>query len=419
MRRLFFITCVSAIALAACRPGRARPGALAPGACAIAAGPPAPAPVVTVSLPGPVDPAHAPVPRDAAERIVFRHLYETLVRLDCDGTPRPALAAAWDADEPRRRWTLTLRAGARFWDGAPVTARDVVAGWAARGVADRIGAAAVGEYTVRVTIRDPNGLRLLGDPGFAVAKAGPGGEWPIGTGPWWVTAATAAPESIAATPQVEGAPRLSFRRLARDPRDALDAGADILTTFDRSAIEYAEGHPQLVTAPLPFTLAYALILPGSGVAPQVDADDLARAAVRAEARALRDGGWWGEIGACPDRAAAPPPVAPGSGRLVYDRTDPVARDLAARLVATGAGPRAAAGVPPDQLGAAIAAGGEAGFVVALPARAADPCRAAAVYLPPYEARVVPLVETRPRAIVRRGVSGVVIEWDGTARILPP
>src|SRR5690348_8321664 len=39
---------------------------------------------ITIGLSDSVDPRHAPFPRNDAERIVFRHLYERPVRIDCD-----------------------------------------------------------------------------------------------------------------------------------------------------------------------------------------------------------------------------------------------------------------------------------------------------------------------------------------------
>src|SRR5256885_4895087 len=83
---------------------------------------------VTIGLTDAVDPRHAPLGRNDAERIVFRHLYETPVRIDCDGHAVPELFDQWTKDDGGRRWTFRLRDGAQFWDGAPVTAQDVVFG---------------------------------------------------------------------------------------------------------------------------------------------------------------------------------------------------------------------------------------------------------------------------------------------------
>ena len=38
---------------------------------------------ITIGLIDAVNPRHAPAPRTDAERLVFRHLYETPVRIDC------------------------------------------------------------------------------------------------------------------------------------------------------------------------------------------------------------------------------------------------------------------------------------------------------------------------------------------------
>src|SRR5947209_17254209 len=55
------------------------------GECELAPGLVAAAGALTVALPGGVDLAHAPVPATDAERLVFPHLYEPLVHIDCAG----------------------------------------------------------------------------------------------------------------------------------------------------------------------------------------------------------------------------------------------------------------------------------------------------------------------------------------------
>jgi hypothetical protein len=61
-------------------------------------------------------------------------------------------------------------------------------------------------------------------------------------------------------------------------------------------------------------------------------------------------------------------------------------------------------------------GTDASYVVALDLRPLDPCRDVQVlmegarWLDP--ATIVPLIDTRLQAIVRRGKSGVTKEWDG-------
>jgi hypothetical protein len=75
-------------------------------------------------------------------------------------------------------------------------------------------------------------------------------------------------------------------------------------------------------------------------------------------------------------------------------------------------------------GASLAAtrqrGRDAGYVFSIGRRPIDPCRDIQVlidgarWLDPES--IVPLVETRMRAILRRGTSGVTVEWDGGLRI---
>ena len=81
---------------------------------------------LVVALTDPVAPEHAPIPYNLSERIVFRNLYETLVTVNCDGSLHPGLAESWEANDDYTRWTFTLRPEARFWDGTPVTADEVI-----------------------------------------------------------------------------------------------------------------------------------------------------------------------------------------------------------------------------------------------------------------------------------------------------
>jgi peptide/nickel transport system substrate-binding protein len=68
-----------------------------------------------------VDPAADPVAADI-QRLVF----EGLTRPGPDGLPMPALAESWAVDESGTVYTFTLRNGASWHDGAPVTVDDVL-----------------------------------------------------------------------------------------------------------------------------------------------------------------------------------------------------------------------------------------------------------------------------------------------------
>src|SRR5262245_23722594 len=63
-------------------------------------------PIATVALGEQVNPANAPHPSNPSERLLFRQLYEALVRVDCDGVVRPGLAASWQTDASGRTWIV-------------------------------------------------------------------------------------------------------------------------------------------------------------------------------------------------------------------------------------------------------------------------------------------------------------------------
>ena len=93
-----------ALFAAACRAGAPRaelplpPPAAAPGdtTCTITAGRATARDTVRLAVTDPVDPGHAPLPRNDAERLVFGQLYESLIRVDCQGRPLAGLAATWE-----------------------------------------------------------------------------------------------------------------------------------------------------------------------------------------------------------------------------------------------------------------------------------------------------------------------------------
>jgi hypothetical protein len=381
--------------------------------CLLTAGSAAHAPVVTVALTDSVDPTHVPVPRNDAERLVFRHLYETLVRFDCDGRAVPALAESWTSSDGGRRWAFTLRADAQFWDGAPVTARDVVVGKGGAGYTlTPIDSRVVGVWLAKGSDAVPP---FLADPALAVTKPAPGGDWPIGTGRYWVTGANTTAQEIRALSSAGDT--LVFRQVAAsDPRDLLDAGVDLLVTRNRPVLDYAATQPAFTVVELPWDRMYVF---ASAEPPTTRLDGLEQA-VRSEARHPQGGSfWWEQLQACgPPPAAAPLAGSPGAPRrIAYVRSDPTGRDLAGRIAALGGG--VAAGLAPADFAKALSVGTGAGYVLALPRAVPDPCRAARDLLPPWPVSVAPLVETRARVVVRRGASRWGMDGDGTVHLAPP
>ncbi len=409
---LCFAVLIAGVGAGACaHPSHAppAPAAGAPG-CLLAAGGESRSPVVTVALTDSVDPTHAPVPRNDAERLVFRQLYETLVRFDCDGRAVPSLAESWTSSDGGRRWAFTLRGDAQFWDGAPVTARDVVVGKGGAGYTlTPIDARTVGVWLAKGSDDVP---AFLADPALAVTKAAPGGDWPIGTARYWVTGATATDQEIRA--HSPAGDTIVFRQAsAKDARDLLDAGVDLLITRDRSIADYAARQSAFSVVDLPWDRVYVL----ASVEPPTTRLDGLEQAVRGESRRPQGGGfWWENLRACgPAPATAPQPSATAR-RIAYVRGDAAARDLAGRIAALGGG--TAAGLGPADFARSLAGGSGAGYVVALPRTVPEACRAARDLLPPWPASVAPLVETRARAVVRRAMSRWTVDGDGTLHLLP-
>ena len=369
------------------------------------------APTITIGLSDAVDPRHAPFARNDAERIVFRHLYETPVRVDCDGRVRPELAAQWEKADGGRRWTFRLRDGAQFWDGAPVTAQDIVFGHGGAGYT--LSAPEKSVVTVTFAKEKDDVPPVLGDPGLAVTKPAPDSSWPIGTGSYWATSATTTPQEIRAhTPRGD---TLVFKFAASgDARDLLDAGVDLLVTRDRALRDYAatlQNH-EVVALPWDRTYVYVTAEAGGG---STRFDGLEQA-VRAEARRAEGDFWWRDLRVCGMGRDSAPPAPTGQRRILYARGDPTARELAGRLAALTHA--VATGRAPDDFSAALAGGKDGGYVVALPRVTADVCRSGKDLLPTWPATFTALVDTRPTAIVRRGVARWTVDQDGTVHLAP-
>src|SRR5439155_581463 len=119
-------------------------------------------------------------------------------------------------------------------------------------------------------------------PALAVAKRVPGIAWPIGTGAYWVSGATA--DLTAAPGGGARRPVLRWRPAGGDQRDLLDAGVDLLVTDDPGAVAYAATRADFSSVPLPWDRTYVLLAPVPVRAPAPILEDLARHVVRVEAR---------------------------------------------------------------------------------------------------------------------------------------
>jgi Bacterial extracellular solute-binding proteins, family 5 Middle len=363
---------------------------------------------VTIGLSDSVDPGHAPFPRNDAERLVFRHLYERPVRIDCDGHPHAELADQWDKEDDGRRWTFRLRDDAQFWDGAPVTAQDIVFGKG--GVGYTLSAPENRVVAVSFAKGQDDLPPVLGDPGLAVTKPAPDSSWPIGTGAYWATSGTTTAKEIRA--HTTHGDTLVFKFASGDARDLLDAGVDLLVTRDRVLRDYAATLQNRAVIPLPWDRTYVYVTAEAG---STRFDGLEQS-VRADARRAEGGFWWLDLKACGIGQGSSPPASTGQKRILYPRTDPTARELAGRLAALTHA--AATGRAPDDFSAALSAGRDWGYIVALPRVTPDVCRTARDLLPSWSATFTALVDTRATAIARRGAARWVVDRDGTVHLAP-
>jgi hypothetical protein len=198
-----------------------------------------------------------------------------------------------------------------------------------------------------------------------------------------------------------------------DTRDLLDGGADLLITDDRSALTYAATLPRFRTVPLDWDRTYVLVAQTPTALGDSQRAELARDAVRIEAQAAAPPYWWND-GHCPSSGTPPPPQAPTGTRIVYAQGDSVARDLAARLVAQRVGGTVALGVSREEFASSLRTGREAAYIFPLSRRPPPDCSTAFTW--PASATVVPLIDTRRRAIVREGTVGLSVDADGRLRL---
>jgi len=282
----------------------------------------------------------------------------------------------------------------------------------------------------------------LVSPTLAVYEPQSSARWPEGTGPYRVAEASAAGEFVLMPFASPSAPTLVSRRVAsNDPRDAIDAGSDVLVTDDPVAVGYVNARANLLAVPLPWTRTYALALPRGTpqIVSQLVATDsgsialresLARDAVRVAARAAQSPFWWDNrsvCGAAPDSASPQAADRRSNNRVVYRRDDRIARGLAERIVALDSR-TVAAGLAPNDFGPAIERGDDLAYVLALPRVSLSPCaelgdlRSAAPWLASAngaDAKLVPLIDTRQTAIVNRNRVLATVDWSGTLHFSRP
>lgn len=367
----------------------------------------------TIALAGPVDLRHALHPINESERLLSRNLLPSLFRLDCQGQLRPGIVKAWE-QESNGTWRLSLQENTRFGSGRPLSVTHVISA-----LDPAVGVKPAGiDSAVALTGRDirifftgnPDSvLRVLADPEFAVVDG-------------LAAEDTVAGQELVVIPADGTHPLVELRfPLSGDARDALDRGADLIVSRDPTLLEYAARRPEFTLHPLPWDKTYVLAQPAgaqslAGVSTNAERQSLARDAVDADARAAEPPFWWSESSCPADKPAA---VTSVSDRIVYLREDAVARALAERLVAL-AGPAirlSAAALEESELVGALRSGSERAYVVGLPSKPLQPCRELSNFPPGI--RILPLIDSRAHAIVRRGAPPLTVDWDGTVRVVGP
>ena len=408
-------------------------------------------PITAIALVERIDPSHAPYPQNESERLLFRQIYETLIRVDCNGHVRPGLAASWRLEADGHTWIVTLRDGAQFTDGTTVTSGAVRESWTTDNGTDlsraarRLlkSAAAIDDRTLAITLGNPpaSDPLALAHTDLAIVRHLPGSAWPLGTRGVSVEQGTPVvlAEQVLALKRND-LPPLRVIAAPRDPRDLLGAGIDLLLTRDPATLAYAATLPEFQQMPMEWQRTQVLLQPGrSHTSPALSEDGrrrLAADAIRGEARGAVGPFWWETALDCDGQSDRQQPQLPLTPRIVYDGNDAAARDLAERLVAVvrasgPAAPEIVNSLLPDRprrdyqrtaaltgapLLQAIRRGADAGYILSLDRRPLDSCREFAVTMEsaPWLDRetIVPIADTRLHAIVRRGKAGAATEWDG-------
>lgn len=132
--------------------------------------------------PSSLDPADVAQGESLARRNLIRLVFDTLVSMDAQGKPQPALAVSWRAESENQRWQLWLRNNVKFHDGSPLTPEAVAASlrtgnpdWTVLAVNDSV--------IIQTNANDPHLLAELAMARNSIAKKLPGGAL-VGTGPF-------------------------------------------------------------------------------------------------------------------------------------------------------------------------------------------------------------------------------------------
>jgi ABC-type transport system substrate-binding protein len=190
---------------------------------------------------------------------------DTLIKLDVQGRPQPALAVAWQSDPSARHWQFTLRHGVKFQDGSvasPAAIAQILgaihSGWNVRASADSVSI----EMSIESATAMPSLLAELALPRNLLLKhSSSDNRFPIGTGPFLVAEwqpgkrlkLAANEESWAGRPFVD-AIEIEFGRSLRDQAIALELDKTDLIEIAPKAANGSQGHSTSTSLSLPVEL---------------------------------------------------------------------------------------------------------------------------------------------------------------------
>ena len=140
----------------------------------------------------------------AIAEIVQYNVFETLTKINSDGTVSPLLAESWEVSPDLKTYTFKLRKGVRFHNGEPFSASTVKYSFERAGAekstnkdkrtfASMENVAAIDDHTVVILNKslDPDFLFLMGQATAIIVEpksADTNATKPVGTGPYQLTA---------------------------------------------------------------------------------------------------------------------------------------------------------------------------------------------------------------------------------------
>ena len=335
------------------------------------------------------------VPQEDSASVASANEYDTLIRLDCEGRPIPGLASSWTHNTDGTAWTFV------FPDSAAIGPMDVASAWNSSDTASAI----LELSGVNDAIPDSTRLVIhLDHPSESVPVIFADHELGVrrrgGTRGGVIVQST------------DG----------RDVRDLVDRTPDVLVTDDPNVLDYASKRPGTALTPLPWDRVYVLLMAPEGRPPRelITSDSttfreqLARDAVRSEARPAKPPYWWSDLRGCSDSSSRGPMETGATSQVTigYLASDATARALAERIVALGDSSWFARGLASHDLENALQGGAMDAYILSLPIRSLVPCRDA---MWPAGATLVPLVETRRTAVLRKDGPALVVGGDGSFR----